>query len=256
MADDSRTDYRIDSYAEALLDGRGRRAAARRGRGRAVPVRPRARGLRRAARRARPTRTCRRPAASRSSRTCSAGKATDVTVALVSMVVGVGRAATCPAIVDRLVEASAARNQRSVAEVRSAIELTDDQRARLAAALEQATGKHVEVKVIVDPTVLGGIVTQIGDTVIDGSVRHRLEPAPRDHLETRGSRDPWLSSPSTPATSPPPSRRTWPTSSPTSSCARSVASSRSATASPACRACPTSASTSCSSSRTAPSAWP
>ena len=27
---------------------------------------------------------------------------------------------------------------------------------------------------IIDPTVLGGIVTQIGDTVIDGSVRHRL----------------------------------------------------------------------------------
>ena len=61
-----------------------------------------------------------------------------------------------------------------MAEIRSAIELTDDQRARLGAALEQATGGPVEVKVIVDPTVLGGIVTQIGDTVIDGSVRHRL----------------------------------------------------------------------------------
>jgi F-type H+-transporting ATPase subunit delta len=41
--------------------------------------------------------------------------------------------------------------------------------------LGKATGKEVEVKVIVDPRVMGGIVTQIGDIVIDGTVRHRLE---------------------------------------------------------------------------------
>jgi F-type H+-transporting ATPase subunit delta len=102
------------------------------------------------------------------------GKASDVTVALVSMVVGVGRGRELPAIVDHVVEVSARRNQKSVAEIRSAIDLTDDQRLRLADALAKATGGPVEVKVIVDPTVLGGIVAQIGDTVIDGSVRHRL----------------------------------------------------------------------------------
>ena len=102
------------------------------------------------------------------------GKATDVTTALVSMVVGLGRARDLPAIIDRFVEMTAGQRQRSVAEVRSAIELTDDQRDRLAEALRRATGGAVEIKVIVDPTVLGGIVTQIGDTVIDGSVRHRL----------------------------------------------------------------------------------
>jgi F-type H+-transporting ATPase subunit delta len=52
--------------------------------------------------------------------------------------------------------------------------LSDDQRERLAAALSQATGKNIDVKVILDPSVLGGVVAQIGDTVIDGSVRHRL----------------------------------------------------------------------------------
>ena len=61
-----------------------------------------------------------------------------------------------------------------MAEVRSAIELTDDQRARLEAALARATGHAVEVKVIVDPSLLGGVVSQIGDTIIDGSVRHQL----------------------------------------------------------------------------------
>ncbi len=102
------------------------------------------------------------------------GKATEVTTSLISMVVGVGRARDLPAIIDRVVEMSARQNQKAVAEVRSAIELTEDQRARLTAALSTATGRAVEIKVIVDPTVLGGVVAQIGDTVIDGSVRHRL----------------------------------------------------------------------------------
>ena len=59
--------------------------------------------------------------------------------------------------------------------MRSAIALTPEQIDRLREALNRATGKDVEVKVIVDPSVLGGIVARVGDTVIDGTVRHRLE---------------------------------------------------------------------------------
>ena len=103
------------------------------------------------------------------------GKASATTVALVSMVVGTGRARQLPSIIERLVEMSAAEANKEVAEVRSAVPLTDDQRDRLAKALEDATGKQVEVKVVVDPSVLGGIVAQVGDTVIDGSVRRRLD---------------------------------------------------------------------------------
>lgn len=103
------------------------------------------------------------------------GKASDTTVALVSMVVGTGRARDLPDIIAKLVEMSAAEAQKEVAEVRSAVPLNDDQRKRLAEALNKATGKQVEVKVIVDPSVMGGIVAQVGDTVIDGSVRSRLE---------------------------------------------------------------------------------
>jgi F-type H+-transporting ATPase subunit delta len=103
------------------------------------------------------------------------GKASSTTVALVSMVVGTGRARALPTIIERLVEMSAAEANKEVAEVRSAVPLTDDQRDRLAKALEDATGKQVEIKVVVDPSVLGGIVAQVGDTVIDGSVRRRLD---------------------------------------------------------------------------------
>ena len=103
-----------------------------------------------------------------------AGKASNSTISLVSLVVGNGRVRELPAIVDRLLELTASSGDRHIAEVRTAVELTDDQKARLAAALKAATGNDVDVVVIVDPSVLGGIVTQIGDTVIDGSVRHRL----------------------------------------------------------------------------------
>ncbi len=103
------------------------------------------------------------------------GKAQPATVGLVSLLVGNERTRELPAIVDAMVGFGAARTNRQVAEVRSAIELDDDQKARLATALESATGKQVEVRVIVDPSIKGGLVAQVGDTVIDGSVRRRLD---------------------------------------------------------------------------------
>jgi len=102
-------------------------------------------------------------------------RASPVTVSLVSFVVGSGRARQLPAIVDRLVARAALAKSKVVAEVRTAVPLSDDQRTRLADALGKATGKSVEVKAIVDRSVLGGVVAQIGDTVIDGSVRTRLD---------------------------------------------------------------------------------
>jgi F-type H+-transporting ATPase subunit delta len=103
------------------------------------------------------------------------GKAQPATVNLVSLVVGNGRVRELAAIVDELVAMAAREGNKEVAEVRSAIALTDDQKSRLAEALGKATGKQVEVKVIVDPSLQGGLVAQVGDTVIDGSVRRRLD---------------------------------------------------------------------------------
>ena len=102
------------------------------------------------------------------------GRASDLTVAVVSLMVGAGRAREIPEVAQKVIEASAASRAKSIAEVRSAVELSDDQKARLAEALKAATGQDVDVKVVIDPTVIGGLVTTIGDTVIDGSVRTRL----------------------------------------------------------------------------------
>jgi len=101
-------------------------------------------------------------------------RAFPLTTSLVSLVVATGRLRELPSIVDRLLELQAAQGEKVVAQVRSAVALSDEQKSRLAAALAKNTGKQVEVVVIVDPSVLGGLVTQIGDTVIDGSVRQRL----------------------------------------------------------------------------------
>ncbi len=102
------------------------------------------------------------------------GRASDTTVALISMVVGTGRGHDLPKIIAELGQRSAASSGTVVAEVRSAVALSDDQQARLATAISARTGREVTVRNVIDPSVLGGIVTQIGDSIIDGSVRSRL----------------------------------------------------------------------------------
>jgi F-type H+-transporting ATPase subunit delta len=100
-----------------------------------------------------------------------------VTVNLLGFVIEQGRARELGAIVDELVTVAAERRQSAVAEVRTAVPLDAGHRDRLAEALERATGRKVELKVVVDPTVVGGVVARVGDQVIDGSVRRRLELA-------------------------------------------------------------------------------
>jgi F-type H+-transporting ATPase subunit delta len=102
-------------------------------------------------------------------------KASTLTVNLISFLVGTGRARELPEIVDNLVERAAAERQHEVAEVRSAIMLDEEQQRRLIEALEKSTGKKIELKIIQDPSVLGGVVARVGDTVIDGTVRRRLD---------------------------------------------------------------------------------
>ena len=102
-------------------------------------------------------------------------RAHTLTRAIASFVVGAGRGHDLPAIILRFTELAAETRESELAEVKSALPLDDAQVKRLADVLSRATGKRVEVKVIVDPTVMGGIVATIGDMVINGTVRHRLE---------------------------------------------------------------------------------
>ncbi|MGH8958144.1 MAG: ATP synthase F1 subunit delta [Acidimicrobiia bacterium] len=102
------------------------------------------------------------------------GRAPDLIRGLISFVISQGRASELPAIVDAFIERAAASRSRAVAEIRSAIPLDSATVDRLVAALSRTTGKQLEVKTIVDPDLIGGVVAQVGDVVFDGSVARRL----------------------------------------------------------------------------------
>jgi F-type H+-transporting ATPase subunit delta len=59
--------------------------------------------------------------------------------------------------------------------VRAFLPFDDEERRRLATTLKRLTGRNVDIRVTVDRSVLGGFVATVGDTVVDGSARHRLE---------------------------------------------------------------------------------
>ena len=103
------------------------------------------------------------------------GQVTQTTVALVSMVVAAGMGSDIKAIADKVVGLGAESRDKAVAEVYSVVDLSSDQQHRLAAALKSATGKDVEMKIIIDESVMGGLLVQIEDEVIDGTVRTRLK---------------------------------------------------------------------------------
>ncbi len=60
------------------------------------------------------------------------------------------------------------------ADLVSAVELPEESIASIQAALSEKTGKIVKMDVRVDPALIGGVMTKIGDLVLDGSVRTQL----------------------------------------------------------------------------------
>ena len=104
-----------------------------------------------------------------------ADQASPVTLNVVAMLVGAGRGGDIDAIADEALTLAAATRGEAVAEVRSAVALSDSQIARVAEALSRASGRNVTVHVVVDPEIIGGLTAQIGDTVFDGSVSTRLD---------------------------------------------------------------------------------
>lgn len=83
------------------------------------------------------------------------------------------------AAVAGLSQIAAATRDRLVAQVRVALPLTAEQSSRLAAALSRLSGRAVSLNVVVDPSIIGGVSVRLGDEIIDGSVRTRLDQARR-----------------------------------------------------------------------------
>ena len=103
------------------------------------------------------------------------GKTSDVTKSLVGMIVSAGHGYAFVEIVRSFIDRAASSQGHKLATVRSAIALSDDQKDRLAKALQASVGSEIEVQKIVEPDLVGGVVTVIGDKVIDGSLRSKLD---------------------------------------------------------------------------------
>ena len=88
----------------------------------------------------------------------------------------VGNAANA---IEHLSDVASRRRGQSVARVTTAVPLTPEQEERLTAVLSRLYGRTIGLQVTVDPDVLGGLVVQVGDEVVDGSVASRLETARR-----------------------------------------------------------------------------
>ena len=69
----------------------------------------------------------------------------------------------------------AKENRRLGVTVTSAVELDPEITRRIGSEIEQQTGNTVELESKVDPEILGGLVLQVGNMVLDTSIRNRLE---------------------------------------------------------------------------------
>ena len=74
---------------------------------------------------------------------------------------------------------AADRRSRLIAEVWSAVPLTDEQQERLTAVLSRTYGRQIQLQASVDAALLGGVTVHVGEEVIDGSVVHRIDIARR-----------------------------------------------------------------------------
>ncbi|XAY79880.1 F0F1 ATP synthase subunit delta [Sagittula stellata E-37] len=79
-----------------------------------------------------------------------------------------------PAMVKRLREMIAEHNGEVTAEVTSAMALTDEQSASLAATLKEKVGKDVKISTTVDESLIGGLIVKVGSKMIDTSIRSKL----------------------------------------------------------------------------------
>lgn len=91
-----------------------------------------------------------------------------------------GRLAEFPEIAEAFRERLARATARLEVRAITAIPLADDLKARIVATLEEKTGSTVDLTESVDPDVVGGLVLHVGEVVVDGSVRHRIEDLRRE----------------------------------------------------------------------------
>lgn len=106
------------------------------------------------------------------------------TLQFLLLLVDKGREGLFPAIVRAYHSLRDERQGIKEARARVAMKLTAEEEQRLKKQLEEVTGSRIRLRVVEDPSLIGGIVVHVGDTVYDGSVQHQLATL-REQLEKR-----------------------------------------------------------------------
>ena len=107
------------------------------------------------------------------------GKVNAVTLLISGYVVSNLRDQRADTAFSQMSEIAASIRNRTVAQVKVAINLSQDQTNRLKAVLARIAGTDISLNVIIDPNILGGVSVRLGDEVFDGSIQSRLEQARR-----------------------------------------------------------------------------
>lgn len=98
-----------------------------------------------------------------------------ITRRFVGVVLSRGRAELLPEVYAAYERLRDERHRVLVADVAAAVPLGRDVQERCAEVLRQATGRQVRLRTARNPSLIGGVRTQIGSRVFDGSVRARLD---------------------------------------------------------------------------------
>ncbi|MBT0992699.1 F0F1 ATP synthase subunit delta [Cellulomonas sp. DKR-3] len=108
-----------------------------------------------------------------------AGRATEVASIVARRAAAAPRGRRYVATLGHIADLIAERRDRQVATVTTATPLSEAQRARLTEILGQAYARDIQLNVILDPDVIGGLRIQVGPQVVDSTVLSRLADARR-----------------------------------------------------------------------------
>ena len=93
-----------------------------------------------------------------------------------------GKLDLLPAVVQSFEQYGQSNARPLTGEIISAIDLDDQQRAKIASDLRARYGDRLELRYSVDPSLIGGLIIRIGDQVLDNSLRARLSAVQRNML--------------------------------------------------------------------------
>jgi F-type H+-transporting ATPase subunit delta len=102
------------------------------------------------------------------------GRVSEVTFSIFEIMTRKNREALLPAVAEAFNEQYRELNNIQTAHVTTVTPLTAAQRTQFEQQIASATGKAVELREKIDPSLIGGYLLRVGDRQVDASIKHRL----------------------------------------------------------------------------------